>query len=524
MAVMKRNARIAAAIVLMAIVASHVGAQQAELERLRKELIDTEIALEKFRYRIPPCGGPSDLAESAANHAKVEAVDGSEPVAGAPLRLRRLDISGRSAFADAHQLLHRIAMQSEYRTLDVESLNVTAEDGENVRFWARIAEVCWSDEAPPAATTPMPRTPEAMYRRKLDELKATMSAVTQLDERMRPLRVVDWLGELDAQWGDHAVLLGELHYAAPQLTVKGIALGSAARKAIEHTAEVKWAAAGDCRAFTATARVPARDFEEHHLAGRVPFDERTATLCGSSAPAQVKIAVPRGSGNLTLHARGIELPNLFRVLHDLDPSDGYVVAPGLAGRIDADIESATIGEVLDAIRAATGAFISPGPLHRVCKSDCGASKQTYKGEPLSMMLGDAEVGDVAQAIAGATQTDVRVPGDPRARIAIFASERPWDQLLEAMIAVVGQTKAVASSRRGLAVWDVKKLGVDDVRLAVVARAGGESKAWAHALGSSSLLLALEPGAELFDGSVVSVGDGKVRLRTSAGRELDVPLQ
>jgi len=93
-----------------------------------------------------------------------------------------------------------------------------------------------------------------------------------------------------------------------------------------------------------------------------------------------------------------------------------------------------------------------------------------------------------------------------------------------MIAVVGQTKAVASSRRSLAVWDVKKLGVEDVRLAVVARAGGDSKAWAHALGSSSLLLALEPGAELFDGSVVSVGDGKVRLRTSAGRELDVTLQ
>jgi len=141
-----------------------------------------------------------------------------------------------------------------------------------------------------------------------------------------------------------------------------------------------------------------------------------------------------------------------------------------------------------------------------------------------MMLGDAEVGDVVQALASATQTDVRVPGDPQARIAIFASERPWDELHEAMIAVVGQAKADAPSRRGLVVWDVKKLGVEDVRLAVVASAGGLSKAWAHAPGSSNLLLALEPGTALYDGSVVSVGNGKVRLRTSAGRVLDVPLQ
>ena len=141
-----------------------------------------------------------------------------------------------------------------------------------------------------------------------------------------------------------------------------------------------------------------------------------------------------------------------------------------------------------------------------------------------MLLSDAEVGDIVQALASATQADVLVPGDPRRRIAIFAIERPSDELLEAMIAVVGQTKAVAPSRRGLAVWDAKRLGVEDVRLAVVARAGGTSKAWAHPLGSSILLIALEPGTALFDGSVVSVGDGKVRLRTSAGRELDVPLQ
>src|SRR6185436_697609 len=445
---MKLSCRIAAAVVLVAALASHTAAQKADLDRLRKELYDAEIAVEKMRYRVPPCGSASDLAQYAARYAEsagvtsfaVKPIEGSEPVAGTPVRLQRMDMSGRGEFVHVHELLHRLAMESEFRRLDIETLEVKALDGGSVRFGARIAEACWLADAHPVI--PLPGDEAEMYRRRTGELKAAASAFTQLGERMRPLRFVDWLAALDEQWGEHSVLLSELHYAATQLTVKGIAPGSPARRAIERTAEVKWSPAGHCRAFTATARVPARDFDEHHLAAKELFDERTSTLCHSRAPAPVKIAIPHGSGNLTLHARDIDIASVFRVLHDLSPSDGYVVAPGIAGRIDADINGATIAEVLDAMRAASVAYISPGPLHRVCRSDCGASEQTYQGELLSILVHDAEAGDLLHVLSDVTKREILVPRDLQGRLAFFVRDMPWDQLLEAMMAVLGQTYSI----------------------------------------------------------------------------------
>lgn len=548
---LERSCRIAAAVVLVAVFASHAVAQQADLDRLRRELYDAEIAVEKMRYRVPPCGSASDLAEYATRYAKsagvasfaMKPLEGSEPVAGTPVRLQRMNISGRGEFLHVHELLHRLAMESEFRRVDIETLEVKALDGGTVRFGARIAEACWLPDERPVV---FPGNEAEMYRRRTGELKAAASAFTQLGERMRPLRFVDWLAALDEQWGEHSVLLSELHYAAPQLTVKGIASGSPAKRAIERTAEVKWSPAGLCRAFTATGRVPARDFDEHHLAGTELFDERTSTLCSSSAPAPVKIAIPHGSGNLTLHARDIDIVGVFRVLHDLSPSDGYVVAPGVAGRIDADINDATIAEVLDAMRAAGVAYISPGPLHRVCKSDCGASKQTYQGELLSIQVNEAEAGDLLHVLSDVTQREILVPRDLQGRVAFFARDMPWEQLLEAMMAVVGQTYTIDAtriqigadrtaaipigalrtplSRRTLVELDAKKIGVEDVRLAVLARAGGDWKAWARALGPSGLLIALDPGTALFDGRVVSVGAGRVTLRTDGGRDRSTALR
>ena len=511
--------------ILAAAVVSRAAAQPADLERLRKELLDAEIAVEKARYRIAPCDAEvPGLAELAAKQAKelgitvfaAPPVEGTKPIPNTPLQLRRIEISGRGAFADAHHFLHRIAFERDLRLFDIEALQMTAIDGGNVQFSARIAEACWAAEQ--STAPPSVHDIAGMYRQRLQQLQTIDAAVKRIGEYMQPMRFVDWLAALDDAWGDLPVLLSELHYTAPRLTVKGIALGTVARASIERAATAQWSPAGECQSFTATAVLPSRDYEEHGFAVKEIFDPRAASPCRADAPSRTKIAVSHGSGDLTLHARDIDVVSLFRVLNDIRPSDGYVIASAVVGRVDVDAEGATLSEILDALRTAHVAQISDGPLHIVCKSGCIPSQQSFKGEPLSMSLNHAEVADVLNALTAAVApAKLRIPPGVGGTISIFATELEWDRLFDAIVIASRNASAPPRAPRLFTVRDAGKMSVDDIRLAALAGTAGTWHAYTRSLGDSGLIVPLTTETTLFDGRVESVDGERVVLRTQGGQ-------
>src|SRR4029079_5237035 len=153
-----------------------------------------------------------------------------------------------------------------------------------VHFDLRIDEACWSAEqskAPPAV-----HDIAGVYQQRLQQLRAIAAAVMRIGGYMQRSLCVDWLAALDDSWGDLPILLSELHYTAPRLTVKGIALGNVARTSIARAAPVQWSPAGECQSFTATAVLPSRDYEEHGFALKEIFDPRAASPCtdGAAAP------------------------------------------------------------------------------------------------------------------------------------------------------------------------------------------------------------------------------------------------
>lgn len=597
---------VAAAVILFAVAAPRASAQNAdaqlraytdvlkELGPLRLEVRGVELDLQKMRGVYPGCSDASRRTdfeqglEAQATKLGVKAfelkgVEGSEPVPLAdgrpsPMELQRWDISGRGLFVDVHRFLHRIAFVREWEPLDFDTLRVKAETGGTVSFDARINAPCfrywgeaWADNLQ-ASRAPLPsghtvaaaEAEAAMYRTRLQDVRSAYATVSQLGDRLQPMRLIDALAKLDTDWGDRAVLLSELRFAAPMLTLQGVTVGESARAAIDASLRkagfdvtgIEWSPAGDCRAFTATARLTAGQSETHGVATKEIFDERLTSMCGANLrPAAIAVTA-RGSGNLNLHFRDADIAEFFHVMNDLVPAEGFVVEPGVTGRVNVDIDGATFDETLAAFRSAGVAFVGPGPLHRVCNADCGEpttpKQKSYDGEPITVTVKDAEVTDLLRTFESITELEFYLPRDFHANVSVFAHDMPWDLVFDGIFSSIRLTyviekthvylgrgsdvrkadhpgmvrfekPAVPDRRRWLSEPDASRLGVDDIRLAALVRADGPWKAYLHVPGSPGDLVALDPGTALFDGLVLAVDPNGVTLRTTAGREVVVTL-
>src|SRR5262245_8437618 len=252
-------------------------ARGQELDRLRQQVFDAETKLEKSRIHIPSCDNAElrqALEKNVSRYAASTEVKGfamkrvEGDAAGAPpIALQRYDLSGHGSFPAVHRLLHRFGTFSELRILDFESLRIQPRDGGTVTFDARMDAPCWvGTPAPPVAFPTGKSVVEmeaAAYRQQLDRLLAQQAAIDQLRSRMHPLKLIDALGALDDQWGERPLLLTELRYTAPDLTLRGVTVSTAAEASVGPTlktagldpASIDWKANGDCREFTAKAKV-----------------------------------------------------------------------------------------------------------------------------------------------------------------------------------------------------------------------------------------------------------------------------
>src|SRR5207244_13429375 len=94
-----------------------------------------------------------------------------------------------------------------------------------------------------------------------------------------------------SDWSTEAVLISEVHFAPPNLTVHGVALGKSARSAVAasfrrpglETTRIDWSVAGACRAFTATTLLGAVPPTKLDPLSKNIFDQRTSEFCNTAS-------------------------------------------------------------------------------------------------------------------------------------------------------------------------------------------------------------------------------------------------
>jgi hypothetical protein len=574
-----------AALVLLA-VAWNAGAQSRDdVDRARAELHDVEIAYDKGLIVYLSCGGPSDdFDEMVGRQAKIVGVSdftlthlaGSEAVPATAFRIARMQIHGRGEFGDVQSLLHRISSLGHSRVLDFESIHLGEVRGRSVSLDGTLAMACYDhDSTAMEFRVPRGRSPEevelAAYRGRLQQLRAATTAAGELQARMQPRRLVDALLVLADVWGRGAVGVHDLRYTVPALTLQGIVLGEGAKGAVEGSlrdprferTQIEWSPAGDCQNFTASARLsalPAAPSDEALPMNM--FVERDAKLCNglpagaccrAEGGAMASVA-KRGSGPLTVHLRNADVSTLFLALNDVSPADGFIVEPDVTGRLNVDFDDVTMGEALDALRAAGVAFATPGPLHRICRTACGqptVKPQKYDGEPLSFSIVEGGVTDILRAFEEVSGLQLHVPRDLKGNVAIYVTEAPWDAVFDSLIAAFDRTYTIDGTRvyigdraaavplgkllstpvtlspRSLVERDPKRIAAADFRLAGIAgnvgTNGGTWKAYGRVLGSPKFVFVAAPGASLLDASVTAVAADRVTLHTTGGQDVVVAL-
>jgi sirohydrochlorin ferrochelatase len=198
-----------------------------------------------------------------------------------------------------HHLLHRIAWFRDLIPLDFTALTVTAEKPA-VSFDARVAKACWDESAEESDT--VTRRPYdfdadvARYRARLESVRSAYATVTQLADRFQPMRVVNALAAVDNHWSSEMVLVSEVHFASPTLTIHGVALGEPARSAVVasfrrpglETTRIDWSVAGECRAFTSTTTLGAVPSMKLVPSSKNIFDKRTSELCNTASPRSTR--------------------------------------------------------------------------------------------------------------------------------------------------------------------------------------------------------------------------------------------
>ena len=527
-----------------------------QLDAAKKELADLELAVSKFTLFLPtPDHASAEWEEFIGKTAHdagletpvaVKAIPGSEAIP--PVELYRFDISGSGPSLKVHRFLHLVALARLYRILDFETLTLSPAPKDGVKFRSRIVLATWREPAPPPFppdTLPPDQRMLAAMQQEVSRKRAWLATLTALDARHQPARLLDSLSTFGREEHDKAVALTEIRYDGA-LTLNGVILGAVAnaslapalRKAGLEVDHIERSRSGNCQAFTATTRfksgpIPEESYPEWLLA------EGTAESCKAKVAAAAPAVVRKTGGDaLALHLHDVDVADVFRVLHDLT-KENFVVDPEVKGRVDVDIEAASVQEALDAMSSA-GVAIGPGPLHRVhpAAKTIEIAQHKYDGEPIDIELKDAGILDVLQMLSQVTGLEVSVQPDVHGTVTVFSSDVKWDYLFDTMIQSLGLTHKIeglhvfigteqqlaaghpgaiavaeAAERQLKAVletgrrpWDYipqDKLSLADLELVGLARAANKWTGYAYAL--SRKPIALEAGQALFDGEVKTVG-------------------
>jgi hypothetical protein len=542
--------------------------QADESAALQKQVRDVELALAELRISIPDAGDEAvadigTAVERRANDAHVKPdVTISEPAAvplanGQPssLVLYHVGLKGAGKYSDVMFFLHLLAHSRAFGVASgIETLTLRASGANVVAFEAGFVRGAWKETPPPRSpgdgTTAADRM-NAALRTRLSWLSDTISVLSETQDRYDAAGIIDAISVLNEKAADEAVALTRIDVKG-DVTLQGVVLGSRAGEAFKKTlAEAGFtvkgwqpSAAGVCRGWTITAALKKIDRGEALPVGSGLFDSATAATCAPRSAAGSPVVVPRGKGAdlWSLHARDLDVVDVFRVLNDLG-SGNFVIDHDVTGRTSIDATDAEAAQIVAAVMKSERLSIDPGLARRVRRAASPARvprEQKWNGEPITMTIKAATVADLLCMLGNLTGLKPSIVNGGGSDVSIFASDVPWDALIEVLFSSAGSTYKIDGDRFGVAPigskasdpsrdacgatpyhrtwWRLQPAQLDAplLEIAAIAASASKSTAYAYAPGEPRLLMALHVGDAIGSSRVAAIDADGVRFDSTDG--------
>jgi Tfp pilus assembly protein PilO len=545
-----------------------------------RRMVPVQFEAQLIESRLRALALASEVADlefkRVAGSEKVHLADGG----ATPYERMWVDLSGRAEYTSAGYFLDRIGRLP--LIVELESLRLDAAPLGTVRFAARLgfpSFAGWPEEPPRPAparrpTYAPPTDARAVFQQALFEqraafqrmteearqpirrLQAEIGAMAEMRAGKAPVRFHAAMTRLEEHLTGQKIAFTRARFAE-QTVIEGVAVGAPARAALRPAFEtagfvvetLEVAPAGDCRAFSVTARLAPRERDETD-AGAVEigpgrFDADAARCATAAQPPRGNVAA-RGTGGITMRLRDIDLPDVFRLLQDVAGA-GFVVDAAVKGRVNMDVEGATLDEVLTALGAA-GVTVGPGPLRRVSPAStrqAPLARAESRDTPVSLSFSDMDLLDVLRLFQEISGRPLWTPAVVDGRVTIF-TEAPWDAALEAIAASAGMSAVIEAERifvgpaaMGRSPWtsgavevskartadsvshwgrvgDPRNLGAEDLTPVGFVRTADGLKGVAYSPGR--VLWVLKPGVEVSDAKVDAVDAAGITFAAQDGRK------
>lgn len=541
-----------------------------------QELQELGAALESVYRRTPTCrhGGEAaeerDLYAALARQTELSSVvatiegederlldDGGEET---PVLLRRLRLSGSGDFSALHAFLTRLSLRN--RLVDLEALAVSADPASGVRFDARLALPCYEEPEAGEAKAGGGRgsgDPVAAARSRAERLYARLA---RLARESNPSRVVEALALFERRTQNRAFALTDLAVGR-EVELDALVFAPPARASLQADLEAagftvaaeSMQSSGDCQRVLVRATIEPQEAPqdaaelEGIVSGNGLFDAAAPELCAGEAGGPVGRIAFRGTApaekSLTLRLRGVDLADVFLVLHDLT-GQSFAVDADVTGRADVEIERATLDQALTAM-AAAGLAVSPDRLHRVTRAGKAPAKpaKPYSGEAMDISVQHGDLLSTLCALSSVARRPVSFPRNLRGKVNVSARDVPVDEILDGVVAAAGlvavpekgslfvgtEAQAKAPAQRGAVArckseddeeeplegpgWSrlrekveglpsLAALEMADLELAGLVQSEGLWRAYVYAP-PNRFLTRLDAGQALFESSVAAVG-------------------
>jgi hypothetical protein len=250
-------------------------------------------------------------------------------------------------------------------------------------------------------------------------------------------------------------------------------------------------------------------------------------------------------GALTFRLRGVDLGDVFKVLHDVT-GHAFVVDGDVKGSVDVDVEGATLAETLAALPT-VGVATTPGHVIRVSREGgapaAARGSRPYTASRINFSFKNGDLIDILRLYEDVSGLRVFTPPVVNGRVHVYCTETRWDEMLDVIAAangmvagvegdhlfvlpeeianVKGQPGAVPVREAKMTVRSplrrstgVAGLMADELTLAGLSHTRGRWAAYAY--GPGRLLWTLTAGQAFFDGKVGSVDAKGITFETKAG--------